>query len=143
MADCFIQLVHLISTICHIPRERNTVTFKNRCIEIVNNRWNELDAEPYILAYILHPEYRAHHVNEFSLFWNYSEEIENENNENSESDNDNDLVISNYQVVVLVVNNIVDLNHRMFNQTDNQYTSNEENNYSDIAMNDNRTPKYT
>ncbi|CAG8806417.1 42397_t:CDS:1 [Gigaspora margarita] len=66
---------------------------------------------------------------------NYSEEIEN-NNENSESDNDNDLVIPNHQVVVLVINDVVDLNHRMFNQADNQYTSNEENNNSDIAMND-------
>ncbi|CAG8806416.1 42396_t:CDS:2 [Gigaspora margarita] len=59
MADCFIQLVRLISTIHHIPRERDTITFKNRYIEIVNNRWNELEAEPYILAYILHSEYRG------------------------------------------------------------------------------------
>ncbi|CAG8580312.1 12673_t:CDS:2, partial [Dentiscutata heterogama] len=41
-----------------------------------------------------------------------------------------------YNMVVLVVNDIVDLNHRMFNQADNQYTSNEENNNLDIAMND-------
>ncbi|CAG8687869.1 10383_t:CDS:2, partial [Cetraspora pellucida] len=26
---------------------------------IVNNCWNELEAEPYILAYILYPEYRG------------------------------------------------------------------------------------
>ncbi|CAG8788276.1 6199_t:CDS:2, partial [Gigaspora margarita] len=207
IANCFIQLVRLISTIYHIPRERDTITFKNRYIEIVNNHWNELEAEPYILAYILHPEYRGaslrkevwtqtalyagtlwqsmgyknklswsfvedkfdnlkilakkifaitpyksltkiQHHNLFNahkelsysaknktknklvvmiqglyLFdnENYSEEIENENNENSELDDDNDLVIPNYQVVVF---------------TDIQYTSNKENNNSDIAMND-------
>ncbi|CAG8783232.1 18137_t:CDS:2, partial [Gigaspora rosea] len=38
-------------------------------------------------------------------------------------------------LVVLVVNDIVDLNHQMFNQADNQI-SNEENNNLDIAMND-------
>ncbi|CAG8765988.1 43423_t:CDS:2 [Gigaspora margarita] len=59
MANCFIQLVRLISTIHYIPRERDTITFKNRCIEIVNSCWNELEAEPYILAYILHPEYQG------------------------------------------------------------------------------------
>ncbi|KAF0467316.1 hypothetical protein F8M41_026034 [Gigaspora margarita] len=55
---------------------------------------------------------------------NYSEEIENDN-KNSESDDGNDLVIPNHQVVVLVINDIVDLNH-----------SNKKNNNSDIAMND-------
>ncbi|CAG8757176.1 100_t:CDS:1, partial [Cetraspora pellucida] len=57
MADCFIQLVCLIVTISYIPKERDMIAFQNQCIEIVNNHWNELEAELYILAYMLHPEY--------------------------------------------------------------------------------------
>ncbi|CAG8668640.1 7066_t:CDS:2, partial [Cetraspora pellucida] len=49
ITDCFIQLVCLIVTISHMPKERDTIAFQNQCIEIVNNYWNELEAEPYIL----------------------------------------------------------------------------------------------
>ncbi|CAG8545982.1 4363_t:CDS:2 [Gigaspora rosea] len=229
MADCFIQLVRLISTIYHIPKERDTITFRNRYIEIVNNRWNELEAEPYMLAYILHPEYQGaslkkgvwtqtalyagtlwqsigykdklsaqtlisqiikfrekqflykigydsqlmtpficascerifsilgwfygkkrqrlslknlesltkiRHHNLFNAYKELSYSAKTKLKINCESDDDDDLVIPNHQVVVLVVNDIVDLNHQMFNQADNQYTSNKENNNSDIAMND-------
>ncbi|CAG8630801.1 25100_t:CDS:2 [Dentiscutata erythropus] len=68
MADCFTQLVHLIVTIFHMPKERDTI-------------------------------------------------------------------IPNYQVVVFVINNIVDLHHRAFNQVGDLYVSNEDNINSDVAMN--------
>ncbi|CAG8739004.1 1654_t:CDS:1, partial [Racocetra persica] len=49
---------------------------------------------------------------------------------------DDNLVIPNHQVTVLIINNIVDLNHQTFNLVDSSYILNEENSISDIAMNE-------
>ncbi|CAG8490245.1 27547_t:CDS:2 [Racocetra persica] len=61
-----------------------------------------------------------------------SEDYEDENNKES----NDDLVISNHQVVVLIINNVVDLHHQVFNQVGDLYVSNEDNNNSDVAMNE-------
>ncbi|CAG8788440.1 21387_t:CDS:2, partial [Cetraspora pellucida] len=62
---------------------------------------------------------------------NISEDYEDENN----GESDDDLKISNHQIVVLVINNIVDLHHQAFNQVEDLYVSNEDNVNSDVAMN--------
>ncbi|CAG8632899.1 4912_t:CDS:1 [Dentiscutata heterogama] len=48
---------------------------------------------------------------------------------------DDDLVISNHQIVVLI-NNIVDLYHRAFNQVEDLYVSNKDNINFDVTMNE-------
>jgi hypothetical protein len=35
------------------------IGFKNHCIQKINKRWESFDFDPYILAYMLHPNYRG------------------------------------------------------------------------------------
>ncbi|CAG8551661.1 19400_t:CDS:2, partial [Racocetra persica] len=63
---------------------------------------------------------------------NKSKDYKDENNRES----DDDLVIPNHQIVVFVINNIVDLHYQAFNQVENLYIFNEDNNNSDVAMNE-------
>ena len=59
LADCFVQLTKLAVSINKIPNERGMIGFKNHCINIINNRWQSFEIEPYLLAYFLHPLYRG------------------------------------------------------------------------------------
>lgn len=73
-------------------------------------------------------------IQESYLFEDDENERNDSENNDSESDND-DFVIPNHQVMV-VINDVVDLNHQAFNLVDGSYILNEENNRSDIAMNE-------
>jgi hypothetical protein len=59
MADCFLQLVQLAVSFNNLPNERGLIILKNDCVRIFNKRWSEFDVDPYILAYIIHPQYRG------------------------------------------------------------------------------------
>ena len=59
MADYFLQLVHLAVSFHNLPNERGMIVLKNDCVRIFNKRWSEFDVDPYILAYIIHPQYRG------------------------------------------------------------------------------------
>ena len=59
MADCFLQLVHLAISFHNLPNEREIIILKNNYMRIFNKRWFEFDVDPYILAYIIHPQYRS------------------------------------------------------------------------------------
>ncbi|CAG8790887.1 15163_t:CDS:2 [Dentiscutata erythropus] len=76
---------------------------------------------------------------EFSYKVGYDSQDKNDISKNYEDENnresDDDLEISNHQVVVLVINNIVDLYHQVFNQVEDLYISNEDNINSNIAIN--------
>ncbi|KAF0493530.1 hypothetical protein F8M41_021387 [Gigaspora margarita] len=73
-------------------------------------------------------------IQESYLFEDDENDGNDSENNDSESDDD-DFVISNHQVIV-VINDVVDLNHQAFNLADDSYILNEENNISDIAMNE-------
>lgn len=58
LSDVFIQLVRLAYKIKHI-KIKNMAGFKYHMINSFNNRWEEFDIDPYLLAYFLHPAYRS------------------------------------------------------------------------------------
>ncbi|CAG8796523.1 3802_t:CDS:2, partial [Dentiscutata erythropus] len=161
MADCFIQLVCLIATISHIPKERDTIAFQNKCIKIqLMGYKDKLSTQTFIAQIIKFKEKEFPYKVEYDsqLLYNVknktedelvvliqrsylfdaknendiSEDYEDKNNEES----DNDLEIPNHQVVVLVINNVVDLHHQVFNQVGDLYVFNEDNINSDVAMNE-------
>ncbi|CAG8800751.1 8727_t:CDS:2 [Dentiscutata erythropus] len=150
MANCFIQLVRLIAIISYMPKERDTIAFQNQCIEIINNHWNELEAEPYILQSMgykdklfvqtLIVQIIKFKEKEFLYKVRYDSQNENDISKDYEDKNnrelDDDLEIPNHQVVVLVINNIVDLHHQAFNQVEDLYISNKDNINSDITINE-------
>ncbi|CAB4488777.1 unnamed protein product [Rhizophagus irregularis] len=45
-------------TISEIPSFQN-IDFKKKCIAIFNKRWKEFDINTYMVAFLLHPKYRA------------------------------------------------------------------------------------
>ena len=59
MANCFLQLVYLAVSFHNLPNEREIIIFKNDYVRIFNKRWSEFDVDPYILVYIIHPQYRG------------------------------------------------------------------------------------
>jgi hypothetical protein len=58
-ADCFIALIYLANVIKQIPIERGLISFQNRAICSINERWKSFDSMPFILTYFLHPSYRS------------------------------------------------------------------------------------
>ncbi len=58
MADCFLQLVHLAVSFYNLLNEREMIVLKNDCMRIFNKKWSKFDVNPYILAYIIHSQYR-------------------------------------------------------------------------------------
>ena len=59
MVDCFLQLVHLAVSFHNLLNERGMIVLKNDCVRIFNKRWFEFDVDLYILAYIIHSQYRG------------------------------------------------------------------------------------
>ncbi len=59
MADYFLQLIYLAVSFYNLLNERRMIVLKNDCIRIFNKRWSEFDVNPYILAYIIHSQYRG------------------------------------------------------------------------------------
>lgn len=58
MVDCFLQMVHLLSIINALPETSNQ-EFRNNCLQIINQRWNQFDFKLYLLAYFFHPKFRC------------------------------------------------------------------------------------
>ncbi|CAB5365235.1 unnamed protein product [Rhizophagus irregularis] len=58
LADCFFELLKMARTISEIPSFQN-IDFKKKCIAIFNKRWKEFDINTYMVAFLLHPKYRA------------------------------------------------------------------------------------
>jgi hypothetical protein len=57
LADCFCQLIKLSFSIKNLPE--STSIFRNQCIATFNKRWEQFDFNLYMLAYLLHPQYRG------------------------------------------------------------------------------------
>jgi|GraSoiStandDraft_46_1057282.scaffolds.fasta_scaffold13504_2 hypothetical protein len=57
LADCFCQLIKLSFSIKNLPE--STSAFRNQCIAIFNKRWKQFNFNLYMLAYLLHPQYRG------------------------------------------------------------------------------------
>ncbi|GES88195.1 ribonuclease H-like domain-containing protein [Rhizophagus clarus] len=57
LADCFIELLKMAQAISAISFQNHD--FKQKCIAIFNKRWKEFDINIYMLAFFLHPKYRA------------------------------------------------------------------------------------
>ncbi|GBC53617.1 ribonuclease H-like domain-containing protein [Rhizophagus irregularis DAOM 181602=DAOM 197198] len=58
LSDCFIQLILLANAIKKLPSQ-GMMEFHQHCIKAFNKRWANFDPKLYILAYFLHPGYRA------------------------------------------------------------------------------------
>ena len=59
MADYFLQLVYLAISFYNLSNKKGIIILKNDCMRIFNKRQSEFDVDPYILAYIIHPQYRG------------------------------------------------------------------------------------
>ncbi len=68
MADCFLQLIHLAVSFYNLPNERRMIVLKNNCVRIFNKRWSEFDIDPYILVYIIHPQYRGMYTISINIY---------------------------------------------------------------------------
>src|SRR3954452_24557715 len=58
LADCFVELIKLSQRINSLSPVSN-YDFKYQCVEIFNKRWQEFDIQFYLLAYLLHSQYRG------------------------------------------------------------------------------------
>ncbi|CAB5296858.1 unnamed protein product [Rhizophagus irregularis] len=58
LSDCFVELIKLSQKIKLLPPVSD-YDFKHKCIELFNKRWQEFDINLYLLAYLLHPNYRG------------------------------------------------------------------------------------
>ncbi len=59
MADYFLQLIHLAVSFHNLSNKRGIINLKNNCVRIFNKRWFEFNIDPYILAYIIYPQYKG------------------------------------------------------------------------------------
>ncbi|CAG8813896.1 31640_t:CDS:2 [Gigaspora margarita] len=58
LADCFIHLIKLATTIYQMPQDQH-VTFRRHCITSINRRLSEFNNDTYRLAYLLHLKFRG------------------------------------------------------------------------------------
>jgi len=58
LADCFLQFVQLAAAIKKVSNIR-AKGFKSYCVKIFNKRWRDFNADNYLLAYFLHPDYHG------------------------------------------------------------------------------------
>ncbi|EXX60034.1 hypothetical protein RirG_183590 [Rhizophagus irregularis DAOM 197198w] len=58
LSDCFVELIKLSQKIKLLPPVSD-YDFKHKCIELFNKHWQEFDINLYLLAYLLHPNYRG------------------------------------------------------------------------------------
>ncbi|CAG8842090.1 13946_t:CDS:2, partial [Gigaspora margarita] len=57
LADCFIHLIKLASTIYRMPQDQN-ITFRKYCITSINRQLSQFNDDIYRLTYFLHPKFR-------------------------------------------------------------------------------------
>ena len=58
LADCFLSLVRLAAVLNKLPRSFNT-SFRNHCVKVINERFNEFDDDKYITCFFLDPRFRS------------------------------------------------------------------------------------
>ena len=58
LADVFVQMIRLSYKLKNM-NNNNMILLKQHAINVFNQRWNEFEIGPYILAYFLHPAYRG------------------------------------------------------------------------------------
>ena len=58
LADCFLSLVRLAAVLNKLPRSFNP-SFRNHCIKIINERFNEFDDDKYIICFFLDFHFRS------------------------------------------------------------------------------------
>ncbi|RIB04622.1 hypothetical protein C2G38_2148936 [Gigaspora rosea] len=59
LADCFIYLIKLASTIYQMPQDQHVI-FRRHCVNSINRRLLEFNNDIYYLAYFLHPKFKGH-----------------------------------------------------------------------------------
>jgi len=58
LADCFLSLVRLAAVLNKLPRSFNP-GFRNHCVKVINERFNEFDDDRYITCFFLDPRFRS------------------------------------------------------------------------------------
>ena len=58
LADCFLSLVRLAAVLNKLPRSFNP-GFRNHCVKVINERFNEFDDDKYITCFFLDPRFRS------------------------------------------------------------------------------------
>jgi hypothetical protein len=58
LADCFLSLVRLAAVLNKLPRSFNS-GFRNHCVKVINERFNEFDDDKYITCFFLDPRFRS------------------------------------------------------------------------------------
>ena len=58
LADCFLSLVRLAAMLNELPRSFNA-SFRNYCIKVINECFNEFDDDKYITCFFLDPYFRS------------------------------------------------------------------------------------
>jgi len=48
----------MVAVVKLLPDSTNQ-QFRNNCLAIFNNRWNQFDFEIYLIAYFFHPRFRS------------------------------------------------------------------------------------
>src|SRR5215471_1226348 len=57
LADCFLSLARLAAVLKKLPRSFNS-TFRNHCIRVIKQRYEEFDDDNYITCFFLDPRFR-------------------------------------------------------------------------------------
>ena len=58
LADCFLSLVRLAAVLNKLPRSFNP-GFRNHCVKVINERFNEFDDDKYITCFFLNSRFRS------------------------------------------------------------------------------------
>ena len=58
LADCFFSLVRLATVLNKLPRSFNP-SFRNHCVKVINERFNEFDDDKYIICFFLDFHFRS------------------------------------------------------------------------------------
>ena len=58
LADCFLSLVRLAAMLNKLPRSFNP-GFRNHCVKVINEHFNEFDDDKYITCFFLDPRFRG------------------------------------------------------------------------------------
>ena len=58
LADCFLSLVRLAAVLNKLLRSFNS-SFRNHCVKVINEHFNEFDDNKYITCFFLDPRFRS------------------------------------------------------------------------------------
>lgn len=58
LSDCYLSLAKLAAALKQLPRSFN-ISFRNHCIKVINQRYNEFDEDIYLACFFLDPRYRS------------------------------------------------------------------------------------